>query len=213
MTPSTPSTSDRQPSRPVGRSGRLDPLLAAVAAGDEAAFCLLYDAASPQLSRLVRRVVRDPAQAEEVCQEVFLEIWQTASRFDLAQGRAVGWMMTIAHHRAVDRVRSAQAIRRRHVRYEAANSELNYDSTADAAHQSLEAQRLRKALETLTAGQRCALELAYFDGYTHTEVAATLGLPLGTAKSRIRDGLANLRRQLNHHGTPTLGPDGSAARG
>ena len=171
-------------------------LLRAASLGDEPAFARLYDAVSSRLFGLVVRVVRDPAQSEEVTQEAFLEIWKTASRFDENRGSALGWMMTIAHRKAVDRVRSAEAASRRDNTYHDATAEVEFDSTAEAAHASLDAERVRRALDSLTAAQRGALELAYFGGYTHSEVAAMLGLPLGTAKTRIRDGLIRLRDNL-----------------
>ncbi len=164
--------------------------------GDEGAFAQLYDAVAPRLYGLVLRVVRDPAQSEEVTQEAFLEIWKTSTRFDPALGSALGWMMTIAHRKAVDRVRSAEAAGRRDNTYHEANQDVDYDTTAEAATASLEAERVRRALQTLTPAQRSAVELAFFGGYTHTEVASMLGLPLGTAKTRIRDGLIRLRDTL-----------------
>lgn len=164
--------------------------------GDEGAFAELYDALSRRLYGLVLRVVRDPAQSEEVTQEAFLEIWRTASRFDRTRGSALGWMMTIAHRKAVDRVRSAEAASRRDTQYHESSQDVAFDSTAEAAHTSLDVERVRKALASLTDAQRSALELAYFGGYTHTEVATMLGLPLGTAKTRIRDGLIRLRDTL-----------------
>lgn len=175
---------------------RLADLLRQASWGDEGAFAQLYDAVSGRLFGLVLRVVRDPAQSEEVSQEAFLEIWKTASRFDQDRGSALGWMMTIAHRKAVDRVRSAEAAGRRDKNYHEANQEVDYDTTADAVQSSLDAERVRTALQTLTPAQRGALELAYFGGYTHTEVATMLGLPLGTAKTRIRDGLTRLRDTL-----------------
>ena len=177
-------------------SARLASLLQQSSWGDEAAFAQLYDAVAPRLYGLVLRVVRDPAQSEEVTQETFLEIWRTATRFDPDRGSALGWMMTIAHRKAVDRVRSAAAAGRRDQGYHDANQDVDYDSTAEAAQASLEAERVRKALESLTPAQRGALELAFFGGYTHTEVAQMLDLPLGTAKTRIRDGLIRLRDTL-----------------
>lgn len=164
--------------------------------GDEAAFAQLYDAVSHRLYGLVVRVVRDPAQSDEVTQEVFLDIWKTSARFDPARGSALGWMLTIAHRKAVDRVRSAEAASRRDQTYHEASHDVDYDTTAEAGQASLEAERVRRALASLTEAQRGALELAYFGGYTHTEVASMLGLPLGTAKTRIRDGLIRLRDTL-----------------
>ena len=179
-------------SRPV----QLEQLLRRSATGDEAAFAELYDAVSPRLFGLVRRVVRDPAQSEEVTQEVFLEIWRHSARFDPSRGGALSWMLTIAHRKAVDRVRSAEAARHRDEGYGSSNQDVTHDSTAEAVVERLDAERVHRALETLTSAQRQALELAYLSGYTHTEVASMLDLPLGTAKTRIRDGLIRLRDTL-----------------
>lgn len=178
------------------RQPDLSELLRASARGDERAFAELYDATSRRLYGLVVRVVRDPAQAEEVAQEAFLEIWRTSARFDPAKGSAMSWMMTIAHRKAVDRVRSAEAASRRDQTYDATTQERAYDITAEEVERSLEGQRVRNALESLTETQRGAVQLAYFGGYTHNEVAALLGIPLGTAKTRIRDGLIRLRDTL-----------------
>jgi RNA polymerase sigma-70 factor (ECF subfamily) len=161
--------------------------------GDEAAFAQLYDATAKRAFGLALRVVRDPSQSEEVTQEAFLEIWRTASRFDPDRGSAVSWILTLVHRKAVDRVRSAEASTRRDTAYHQGNNKIEHDSTAEAAQASMEARRVRQALETLTQVQREALELAYFKGYTHTEVATMLDLPVGTAKTRIRDGLIRLR--------------------
>jgi len=161
--------------------------------GDEAAFADLYDATSRRVFGMALRVVRDPAQAEEVTQEAFLEIWRTSARFDQARGSALAWMLTIVHRKSVDRVRSAEAATRRDTTYHQGASTVEHDTTAEAAEASLEAHRVRGALRTLTEVQRQALELAYFGGYTHTEVAQMLDLPVGTAKTRIRDGLIRLR--------------------
>jgi RNA polymerase sigma-70 factor, ECF subfamily len=168
-------------------------LLRRSARGDESSFASLYDATAPRVHGLVLRVVRDPAQAEEVTQEAYLEIWRTASRFDANRGSALSWLMTIAHRKSVDRVRSAEAANRRDTTYSRETTPVEHDVTVEAATASIEAGRVRQALNTLTLSQREALELAYFGGYTHTEVASMLELPLGTAKTRIRDGLIRLR--------------------
>lgn len=168
-------------------------ILAACARGEEAQFARLYDATAARLFGLVRKVVRDPAQAEEVTQEVYLQIWRQSARFDPTAGSALSWMMTIAHRRAVDRVRSAQAQTDRETAYDTGQQTIPYDTTAESAHRELDAERVRKALGKLTPAQRSAIELAYFGGYTHREVAALLNLPMGTAKTRIRDGLIRLR--------------------
>jgi RNA polymerase sigma-70 factor, ECF subfamily len=161
--------------------------------GDQAAFADLYDATSARVYGLVLRVVRDPAQSEEVTQEAYLEIWRTAARFDAVRGSALAWLMTLAHRRAVDRVRSAEAATRRDTAYQSATQPIAHDVTSETVTTRLDAGRVRQALKALTTAQRQAIELAYFGGYTHAEVAAMLDLPVGTAKTRIRDGLIRLR--------------------
>ena len=168
-------------------------LLRQSARGDEQAFAALYDATSARVHGLVLRVVRDPAQAEEVTQEVYLQAWRTASRYDEAKGSGLTWLLTLAHRRAVDRVRAAEAVSRQDTTYHQNTGTVPHDSTAEAAEQSMEARRVRSALAELTPVQRQALELAYFGGYTHAEVATMLDLPVGTAKTRIRDGLIRMR--------------------
>ena len=176
-----------------GPAKELAELLRRSARGDQSAFAALYDATAARVHGLVLRVVRDRAQAEEVTQECYLEFWRTAARFDPARGSAISWLLTIAHRKSVDRVRSAEAASRRDTTYHRATEEVAHDATAEAATTALEAKRVRSALSTLTAVQREALELAYFGGYTHTEVATMLDLPVGTAKTRIRDALIRLR--------------------
>jgi RNA polymerase sigma-70 factor (ECF subfamily) len=181
------------PAAPEHSHPDLAELLKACGKGDENAFARLYDATSSRVVGLAVRVVRDPAQAEEVAQEAFLDIWKNSGRFDPAKGSPLGWLLTIVHRKAVDRVRSAEASTRRDTSYQQQNQHVEHDSTAEAVQASLEARRVRGALQSLTQVQREALELAYFGGYTHTEVATMLELPVGTAKTRIRDGLIRLR--------------------
>jgi RNA polymerase sigma-70 factor, ECF subfamily len=166
-------------------------LLARVARGDQAAFATVYDRCAAQVYGLVRRVVRDPAQSEEVTQEVMLEVWRTASRFDPYRGSATAWLMTMAHRRAVDRVRSGLAAAQREAR--AAVAEIDYDVVAEEVETRLDAQRVRRCLETLTELQRESVTLAYYGGYTYREVAGLLGVAVGTVKTRMRDGLIRLR--------------------
>ena len=187
---------DPEGASPPGVGDELVLLLRHCARGDHEAFTRLYEATSARLHGLVLRVLRDPAQAEEVTQEVYVEIWRQSARYDAAVGSPLAWMMTLAHRRAVDRVRSAEASSRRETRYEQQNRDTDHDQTAETATGNLEAQRVRAAVAGLTEAQRSALELAYFGGYTHTEVAQLLDLPLGTAKTRIRDGLIRLRDAL-----------------
>ena len=169
-----------------------------IANGDESAFAELYDELAPTLYGIVLRVVRDPAHSEEVTQEVFVELWRKAGRFDATRGRVRGWAVTIAHRRAVDRVRSEQSLRDRHLR-EMATPAGAPDSPPDALIDSLDRDRARQALTELSDGQREALELVYFDGLTHVEAAEHLGLALGTVKTRIRDGLIRLRGLMEAH--------------
>jgi RNA polymerase sigma-70 factor, ECF subfamily len=175
------------------RSARpgLDELLPAVAVGDELAYEALYDQASGWVLGAVRKVLRDPAQAEEVMQEVLLEIWRTASRFDPQQGSGVSWVMTMAHRRAVDRVRSERSHTTRELR--AATATIDYDEVIEAVEASLDRQRVQRCLTSLTDRQRECVALAYYSGYTYREVAELLEVPAGTVKTRMRDGLIRLR--------------------
>jgi RNA polymerase sigma-70 factor, ECF subfamily len=174
----------------------VDTLLERVARGDRIAFAQLYDRVSGALYGLIRQVLRDPAQSEEVTQEVLLEIWRTAPRFDANRGSAKAWMMTMAHRRAVDRVRSEQASRDRDDKVGARETQRDFDVVAEAVETRLEQQQVRRALDQLTDLQREAVELAYYGGHTYREVAELLDTPLGTVKTRLRDGLIRLRDTL-----------------
>ena len=171
-------------------------LLMLTARGDEAAFRSLYDLVAGAVYGLVTRVLRDPAQSEEVAQEVLVEVWRMAARFDADKGSGKTWILTMAHRRAVDRVRSAQSSTDRDQAFGARNQEREHDSVSAEVEHRLERKQVQRALEELTPLQRSAVELAYYKGYTHAEVAKTLEIPLGTAKTRLREGIIHLRDAL-----------------
>ncbi|MEU7426763.1 sigma-70 family RNA polymerase sigma factor [Streptomyces sp. NPDC040750] len=179
-----------------GARATADELLVLVADGDQRAFEELYGLVSGPLYGLVRRVVRDPAQSEEVAQEVLLELWRCAARFDPRRGSALSWILTLAHRRAVDRVRSARAAGEREQREASRAGEPAFDQVAEEVEAGLEREWVRRCLNRLTALQRQSVTLAYYDGYTYREVAERLSLPLGTVKTRMRDGLSRLRHCL-----------------
>lgn len=169
-------------------------LLTQCSRGHGSAFAGFYDATAPRAWGLAFRVVRNRAQTEEVLQEAYLTAWRQSGRYDPARGKVSSWFLTIVHRAAVDRVRSSEASSRRDHEYAAqAYASPETDPTADAAHSSFEAHRAREAMQSLTHPQRQAVELAYWGGHTHTQVAEILKIPLGTAKTRIRDGLLRLR--------------------
>jgi len=175
---------------------RVAELLMRIADRDESAFGSLYDMLSSRVFGLILRVLVDRAQSEEVLQEVFLEVWQSAGSFAPNRGQGRSWVLTIAHRRAVDRVRSAQAAGERDVR--AGMRELN-SPTAGVEEQvelRIESRRVARALQALPELQREALTLAYFGGYSQSEIAAMSGTPLGTIKTRMRDGLSRLRTEM-----------------
>ncbi len=174
----------------------LDQLLTAAAGGDRHAFAELYDAVAGAVYGTIRKVVRDPAISEEVAQDVLLEVWRTAARFDPDRGRATTWILTMAHRRAIDRVRSEQAGRDRLERVGIAAHRPAFDATFEAVERADDHRRLNEALDVMTDLQREAVELAYFDGLTYREVAAKLGVPLGTIKTRMRDGLLRVKETL-----------------
>src|SRR2546430_9437137 len=166
-------------------------LLTRVARGDEKAFAMLYDELAPRIFGLARRILRDPAQAEEVAQEALVEVWRTAARYDPAKGTATSWALTIAHRRAVDRVRSEQASTERERKV--ATEERPYDEVVEEATTRLERQQVQRCLKGLTELQREAITLAYYRGYSYREVAELLDTGLPAVKTRMRDGLIRLR--------------------
>jgi len=160
---------------------------------------MVYGVLAAPVYGMVLRVLRDPAQSAEVTQEVLLEVWLTAYRYDKAKGRPAAWALTIAHRRAIDRVRSETAWNR--YEQEAAVDRSNHehgslDEVGDCVADLIEQQQMRDCLDSLSKLQRESVTLAYFGGYSYPQVAALLGVPLGTVKARIRDGLIRLRECL-----------------
>ncbi|MEU3991864.1 ECF RNA polymerase sigma factor SigK [Streptomyces platensis] len=178
---------------PAPHTGALESLLTRVSRGDQYAFEHLYTAVAGSVLGLVRRVVRDPAQSEEVAQEVLIEVWRSAARFDARQGSAMAWIMTLAHRRAVDRVRSVQAAADRDHRAGMGAYTAPFDEVSEQVERRLEREQVRRCLQQLTDLQRESVTLAYYRGYTYRETADLLGAALGTVKTRLRDGLIRLR--------------------
>lgn len=177
----------------TGFAPTLEVLVARVSRGDEAAFAALYEKLSSRVFGLVRHLLRDDAQSEEVTQEIFVEAWQNASRYDPSRASVTTWLMTIAHRRAVDRIRSSQASRLRDLKVGIENFQEAYEPVEASAILHDESHRVMNALRELSEEQRLVIQLAYFGGLTHVEVAEHLQLPLGTVKTRIRDGMQKLR--------------------
>ena len=198
LVPGDSDMRDADVSDPAGETpaSRLQELLARVGRGDRQAFSALYDEMAPRVLGLVTRLLRDPAQSEEVTQEIFLEIWQTSSRFDPNKGGASTWILTMTHRRAVDRVRASQASRDRDVKVGIRDLDADYDHVAESVEVRIEHERVEKAMARLTDMQRQAITLSYYGGYSNSEVADILSVPIGTIKTRIRDGMIRLRDEL-----------------
>ncbi|MEU4028481.1 sigma-70 family RNA polymerase sigma factor [Streptomyces anulatus] len=171
----------------------LQELLVRVARGDQDAFAGVYDAVSGPVLGLVRSVLRDPAQSEEVAQEVLVEVWRTAPRFRASRGSAMNWVLTVAHHRAVDRVRSAESAAAREHKAALLDRTPAFDEVSEQVESRLEREQVRRCMRTLSELQRESVTLAYYRGLTYREVSELLAVPLGTIKTRLRDGLIRLR--------------------
>ncbi len=164
--------------------------------GHESAFAELYDHTSRRIYAVILRVLRSPDHAAEVTQEVYVEVWRQSARYSPDKGSVLAWMTTMAHRRAVDRVRAVSSETAREDRYVVAAGVREHDEVWEDVQQQLDVERVRRGMTELTEIQREALTLAYFGGYTQSQVAQLLGLPLGTVKTRIRDGLIGLRDAL-----------------
>ncbi|MEU3247672.1 MULTISPECIES: sigma-70 family RNA polymerase sigma factor [unclassified Streptomyces] len=181
----------------IGRNPATEPglpdLMADVARGDQEAFAAVYDIVAGPVLGIVRRVLRDRAQSEEVAQEVLVEVWRTAARYRPERGSVMNWVLTLAHQRAVDRVRSAEASAAREHKAALLDRTPEFDEVTEQVEARLEREQVRRCLRTLTELQRQSVTLAYYRGLTYREVAELLTLPLGTVKTRLRDGLIRLR--------------------
>ena len=182
---------------PPRLSSDLDALLRRVARGDRDAFGAFYDQTNSRVYGLVTRVLRDSGYSEETTQEVYLEVWRTASEYDSAKGSALAWLLTMAHRRAIDRVRTEQARSPRESRYGAADVAPARDVVANSAIAGDERRRVIACLDALTDAQRQCIELAYYGGLTYVEVSQRLAANLSTIKSRMRDALRGLRNCLD----------------
>ena len=166
-------------------------LIAAIRAGDESAMAQLYDRYSSLVYAVALRVLQDTGAAEDVLQEIFLQLWRRPSAFDASRGSLAAWLSVIARNRAID------VKRKRRPDTDLEDVVLAVDADLDnAAERSRAMQKVRAALGAMAKEQRTALEMAFFDGLTHTEIAGKTGEPLGTIKTRIRSGLIALRKAL-----------------
>lgn len=179
---------------PTGQAGEVSDLMLATAQGDRAAFTRLHDLFAVRVLATARSVARDPTMAQDIRQDVFLEIWRTAARFDPEKGSAVAWIIRLTRSRAIDRVRHSESSRRRDTSYAAHHNDRDSDTVTDAVLDILDQRHIHASLTLLTAGQLEAVTLVYFTGHTHLQASTLLGIPLPTFKSRIRDAIIKLRR-------------------
>ena len=184
------------PSTLRGVTADLDAMLRRVAEQDVDAFAAFYDHTRARVFGLVLRVLRDPGYSEETTQDVYLQVWRNAAAYNPAAGTPLAWLMTLAHRRAVDRVRSEQSASQRESRYGAANVELPADRVAESVIQLDEQRQVSECLAALTDPQRECIQLAYYEGLTYVQVSERLSANLATIKSRMRDGIRGLRKCL-----------------
>lgn len=181
---------------PADLSHHLGALLEGIARGDQAAFAEFYQLTSRRVFGMARRVLIDPELSEDTTQEVFLQVWQNAAKFDPQAGSPLSWLMTISHRRAVDKVRSSQSSTDREAKYGASSQDIDHDTVSDEVDSRLEAEAVVRCLGTLTETQQESVRLAYYGGLTYREVAERLNAAVPTIKSRIRDGLIRLKTCL-----------------
>ena len=184
------------PGTPADANRRLGALLEQIAAGDQAAFAEFYELTSRRVFGMARRVLIDVELSEDTTQEVFLQVWQNAAKFNPEAGSPLAWLMTISHRRAVDKVRSSQSSTDREAKYGASSQNIDHDSVSDEVGSRLEAEAVVRCLATLTDTQQESVRLAYYGGLTYREVAEKLNAAVPTIKSRIRDGLIRLKTCL-----------------
>lgn len=196
----TPNAPNPETAAPPGAAAdvnrKLGSLLAQIAQGDQAAFAEFYGLTSRRVFGMARRVLIDLELSEDTTQEVYLQVWQNASKFNPEAGSPLAWLMTISHRRAVDKVRSSQSSTDREAKYGASSQEIDHDTVSDEVASRLEAEAVVKCLETLTETQQESVRLAYYGGLTYREVAEKLNAAVPTIKSRIRDGLIRLKTCL-----------------
>jgi RNA polymerase sigma-70 factor (ECF subfamily) len=196
-TPNAPNPeATASPGTSADVNSRLGELLAQIANGDQGDFAEFYELTSRRVFGMARRVLIDPELSEDTTQEVFLQVWQNAAKFNPDAGSPLAWLMTISHRRAVDKVRSSQSSLDREAKYGASSQEIDHDSVSDAVGSRLEAEAVVRCLDTLTETQQQSVRLAYYGGLTYREVAEKLNAAVPTVKSRIRDGLIRLKTCL-----------------
>lgn len=171
-------------------------VLVSVAQGDTAAFARLYDRFAAPVYGLCRRILRDDDYAEDATLQALLDVWRSAPRYDPSRANPLTWALTIAHRRAVDHVRALRAATQHEARAVSHGYTPTVDTVIDTVLARAEHQQLHAGLAALTARQREALEIIYYQGHTHTEAAALLGIPLGTVETRTRDTLRSLRTTM-----------------